>query len=388
MDELLARLRAALAARRAAPTRQPSSTTRRLHHRPRGEAGAARRRRGPPHADRVAPRRGARPQRREARHAAPAAPGGVGPGVRATRRTTCACTWRRSGASSSPTRAPPLLHHRARHGLPVRTRRCPVTDPDAIPLSRGRRAAGYLVATVGTGLSGPVPLRDDVDALSMGWAFLALVVLAAARRWARARHHRVDRGVRGVQLLLLPALRDVPGGGARARRRAARVPRALGARSRSLLAARAGPRRGGRGARATSSGCSRTSRRPWSTPARGERRHARRAAARSPRLGLGGVDLYVTGPRGAGSGLELRARRRTAPTGPAPDDVGLERFPLMVGRRPSGCSSPRGAPAALAGRTTDILTAFGNQLALRARARPAAAGERRGPAAATTCRSG
>ena len=55
-----------------------------------------------------------------------------------------------------------------------------MNDPDAIPLSRGRRVTGYLVATLGTGLLALalVPFRDDVDALSMGWAFLAVVVLA------------------------------------------------------------------------------------------------------------------------------------------------------------------------------------------------------------------
>ena len=60
MDELLARLRAAL--RRAAPVRGGGGRRhRRLHDRPRGEAGGRRRRRGDPaHPDRVAHRRGAR----------------------------------------------------------------------------------------------------------------------------------------------------------------------------------------------------------------------------------------------------------------------------------------------------------------------------------------
>ena len=82
MDELLARLRAAL--RRAAPGRgggrgrdrptSPSTSP------PSGSR--PRRRRGAPDPDRVAPRRGARPQRGQARHPAPAAPGGVGAAVR------------------------------------------------------------------------------------------------------------------------------------------------------------------------------------------------------------------------------------------------------------------------------------------------------------------
>lgn len=44
---------------------------------------------------------------------------------------------------------------------------------------RGRRIAGYVMATAGTALLVAVllPFRDDIDPSSVGWAFLALVVL-------------------------------------------------------------------------------------------------------------------------------------------------------------------------------------------------------------------
>ena len=87
MDELLARLRAAL--RRAAPRRRgaASSTTDRLHRRPRGQAGHDRDgERGPAHPDRVAHRRGARPQRRQARHASASSCRRCGARSTATRR--------------------------------------------------------------------------------------------------------------------------------------------------------------------------------------------------------------------------------------------------------------------------------------------------------------
>ena len=86
MDELLARLRAAL--RRAAPAEEEADGRHRRLHRSTSAAKRvhARRRGRAPHADRVAPRRGARAQPRQARHPAPAAPGGVGPAVRRARR--------------------------------------------------------------------------------------------------------------------------------------------------------------------------------------------------------------------------------------------------------------------------------------------------------------
>ena len=104
MDELLARLRAAL--RRATPGDGGSRRRdRRLHRRPRRQAGRhARRRRGAPHPDRVADRRGARPQPGQARHASASCCRRCGARSTGRRPTTCASTWPRSGASSSPTR--------------------------------------------------------------------------------------------------------------------------------------------------------------------------------------------------------------------------------------------------------------------------------------------
>ena len=81
MDELLARLRAALRRRPAnedRPGRDPG-----LQRRPGGKAGRrARRRAHPPDADRVARARALGPQRGQARRSAPAAQGGLGPGLR------------------------------------------------------------------------------------------------------------------------------------------------------------------------------------------------------------------------------------------------------------------------------------------------------------------
>ncbi len=66
MDELLARLRAALR-RSGTDDAAPVVETAALHDRPRREAGARRRRGRAPHADRVARARGADPQRGQAR---------------------------------------------------------------------------------------------------------------------------------------------------------------------------------------------------------------------------------------------------------------------------------------------------------------------------------
>ena len=115
MDELLARLRAALRRRARRPRRSRWSrpTTSRSTS-PR--SGSSTRRRGdPPHADRVAHRRGARAQRGQARDAAAAAAGGVGPAVRDRDQlparlhgadpAQARARPRRSRATSSPSRA-------------------------------------------------------------------------------------------------------------------------------------------------------------------------------------------------------------------------------------------------------------------------------------------
>ena len=85
MGELLARLRAAL--RRAARRRgAPVVTTADFAVDLAAEAGRARRRRRPPHADGMGPRRGAGPQPGQARRPTPAAPTRCG--ARSTRRET------------------------------------------------------------------------------------------------------------------------------------------------------------------------------------------------------------------------------------------------------------------------------------------------------------
>ena len=75
--------------------------------------------RGPADADRVADRRGPRPQPGQARHPAAAAPGGLGPAVRARDELPA----RLHGPDPPQARARPaeaaLLHHRAGDGLQI-----------------------------------------------------------------------------------------------------------------------------------------------------------------------------------------------------------------------------------------------------------------------------
>ena len=102
MDELLARLRAAL--RRAAaaeelPSIETESFTVDLAAK---EVRGPRRRAGPPHADRVARARGPGPQRGQARRASASCCRRSGARATRPRPTTCASTWPSCGASSSP----------------------------------------------------------------------------------------------------------------------------------------------------------------------------------------------------------------------------------------------------------------------------------------------
>ena len=107
MDELLARLRAALR-RGAPPDEQPAGgRDPGLRRRPGRQAGPRERRRGPADAHRVGHGRGPGPQRRPAGVPAPAAPGRVGASVRRRRPTTCGSTWPTSAASSSPSPSAP-----------------------------------------------------------------------------------------------------------------------------------------------------------------------------------------------------------------------------------------------------------------------------------------
>ena len=120
MDELLARMRAAL--RRGQPSRG------RTGHRPpstftidlAAKRVTTRRRRGPAHAHRVAPPGG--PDRATPAIWSPAAApaGSLGPRLRRPRRTTCGSTWPSCAASSRPNLPPAPPDHRARHRLPLR----------------------------------------------------------------------------------------------------------------------------------------------------------------------------------------------------------------------------------------------------------------------------
>ncbi len=96
----------------SAPGRAAASRARRggggrrdggLHRRPRGQAGDRDRRRSAADADRMAHRRGARPQPGQARHASASCSRRSGARSTRRRRTTCASTSPRSARSSSPT---------------------------------------------------------------------------------------------------------------------------------------------------------------------------------------------------------------------------------------------------------------------------------------------
>ena len=125
MEELLARLRAAL--RRSAPS-EAAPTVRTDHFTVdlAAKQASTADRTGPPHADRVAPARGARPPRRQARLPAPAAAARSGVPAYDTRDELPArlhgAAAAQAGARPGPS-APPA--DRARHGLPVRPGRVP-----------------------------------------------------------------------------------------------------------------------------------------------------------------------------------------------------------------------------------------------------------------------
>ena len=96
MDELLARLRAAVAPRTAPAPENADRRHRRLHR-----STSPRRRSPAPAASEIhltpiewQTARGPRAQPGPAGHPAAAAAGRVGPAVRRARPTTCACTWR------------------------------------------------------------------------------------------------------------------------------------------------------------------------------------------------------------------------------------------------------------------------------------------------------
>ena len=239
-----------------------------------------------------------------------------------------------------------------------------VDDPGALgTLPLGRRVAGYALATVGTAALVAVllPLRDDVDALSMGWAFLALVVITTlvgglgpgltasvigftaynleffppyhTLRVQEPEHVIVLLAFLGCSVLIASLL-------ARARRRAA-IAEARGnelALQQDLATALVDPSPGNEHALAA----------------------LRLAAAR---WHLDRADLYATGPGGSGLDL-LTTTGDAAPTSPPTAERGLARFPLVVGRHAVGLLVLYGERPPLTSAETRAITAFGDQLAL------------------------
>lgn len=241
-----------------------------------------------------------------------------------------------------------------------------MNDPEALgaPLSRSRRAAGYLVATVGTGVLALalVPFRDDIDALSMGWAFLAVVVFATlvgglgpgitASLVAFATYNfaffppygtfRVDHPEHVVVLLAFLALSALI----------------------SVLLARARWRAERAEARERELRLQQDLATALVDPSPENDRHLAVLRLAASRLGLGRVDLYVTGPSGSGMDLEASTAPDEAPAEPGPGENGLGRFPLVVGRRAVGLLIAYGDRAPLSPAEQRTLTAFGDQLAL------------------------
>ena len=202
MNEFLARLRAAL--RRAAPTeeergrsRPPTSRSTSAPSRSTSDGDER-----APHADRVADRRGARAQPRQARHAAAVAAAGVGSAVRA--RDALPAHLHEPDPAQARTRsvAAALLHHRARHGLPLRRggvnehattmlRRRPPDPGDgrAARRHRGRRRSACSCSPALL-----VPFRDHLPNADMALALVIPVLLARGhRRPHRGRRHRGRR---------------------------------------------------------------------------------------------------------------------------------------------------------------------------------------------------
>ena len=92
------------------------------------------------------------------------------------------------------------------------------------------RIAGYVIAVAGTALVtiAFLPIRDDITPLSKGFAYLAVVVAAAATGSLGPGIVASVLGFLSLQLLLPPAVQPVDDRPARVRGGAVRVPRALG----------------------------------------------------------------------------------------------------------------------------------------------------------------
>ena len=156
------------AAGRGAPRRagrgDAGRRDRRLRHRPGRQAGDPRRRRGAPHPDRVGPGRAARAQPGQARHPAPAPPGGVGPRVRDRDQLPAGLHGRPAPQARAQPQPAPLLHHRAGHGLPLRDRldRCSSTrGREPVPTGGWGRSAVRGGGSIRAGVRWMAASRDD-----------------------------------------------------------------------------------------------------------------------------------------------------------------------------------------------------------------------------------
>ena len=142
-------------------------------------------------------------------------------------------------ARARPGRAP-VLHHRAGHGLPIRTE----------VRTMRKTVAGCVVAVVATAALVVVlhPHRGDINTVSEAFAFLFVVVGTVWLGGLWPGIFASLAGVRVLQLLLHPAVRHVRDRQGRGRRDAVRVPRPVGG---DLVAGDAErcTRRRGRGAR-------------------------------------------------------------------------------------------------------------------------------------------
>jgi two-component system sensor histidine kinase KdpD len=226
---------------------------------------------------------------------------------------------------------------------------------------RWRRPAGYVIATAGVALLVALllPFRDDVDVLSMGWAFLALVVIAAAVgglgpgiaasflafgaynyfffppthtfRVAEPEHVVVLLVFLGLSVLIAVLLATARSRAevAEARERELRLQQDLAT---ALV-----------------------------DPDPSNERYALVLGLIATRLGFASVDLYVTPSAGSGLDLLTRVGDDEGTGSPAPD---LERLPLIVGRRTLGLLVVRGERAPLSDAERRTLSAFGSQLSL------------------------
>ena len=238
------------------------------------------------------------------------------------------------------------------------------------PPGSRRRTLGYVIAVVGPGLlvlRVRCPWRDQLEPLTIGFTFLVVVVLRGGGRPARPRHPRGVRVVPGVQLLLPAAVRHVRDRARGARRRAVRVPRAVGA---DLVAVRARDRAGGRGrgegARAARR-CRSSAATSWCAD-RGEDTYRALLDDVVERFGFdGGRAVRARRRRGArGAGGGRRARRAISPSwNPADPGRAPERLPLSVGDRTLGPDRARPASARRwTAAEVRVLRAVCDQLAL------------------------